>query len=325
MSLVVDYAFGAHPPVSVLKDHHVVAVGRYVSSLPANDGNGKNLIPSEKNALHAGGIGIVLFAEEGAQRMLGGHPAGAADARHFGAVVKALGMDGAVMFGAADWDAAPGDQPEIDAYLDGAASVLGRGRTGIYGGFWPVNRALNAGKASFAVQTYAWSGFTVSRVRALASRLSGPMLVSAHDQRETLAAAAAGTRPAHSVLVTRVAGRDLPGTFLFDDRAGLRQGPGGQLGGANVDFDEAVLPDFGQWPRPSAGARTWQVWETKGHTSLQQVAEACHMSPSHILRATAEKFGPFDAAVADYVNGVFDGSVDPSAVMPAGGRLWVLR
>jgi hypothetical protein len=36
--------------------------------------------------------------------------------------------------------------------------VLGRDRTGIYGGYYPVKRALDAGKATWAWQTIAWSG-----------------------------------------------------------------------------------------------------------------------------------------------------------------------
>ncbi len=66
--------------------------------------------------------------------MRAGHQAGLADARHADAVVTALGMPGVPVYFAADWDAGQADQPAISAYLDGAASVIGRRRTGIYGG-----------------------------------------------------------------------------------------------------------------------------------------------------------------------------------------------
>lgn len=59
---------------------------------------------------------------------------------------------------AADWDASAGQQDEINAYLDGAASVIGRDRVGLYGGYGPVDRAFDAKKITFGWQTYAWSG-----------------------------------------------------------------------------------------------------------------------------------------------------------------------
>lgn len=154
--LGIDYAFFPHPPVDAMKAAGVGFVCRYISSNQANDGNGKNLLPGEARAILSAGLKLVVVVEEGATRMLGGHDAGLADARHADAVVKAIGMPGVPVYFAADWDAAPGQQAQINAYLDGAASVIPR--VGIYGGYWPLSRALNAGKASFGWQTIAWSG-----------------------------------------------------------------------------------------------------------------------------------------------------------------------
>ncbi len=158
MSKGLDYAFKPHPAPAAIKAAGATWVGRYISSLLANDGNGKNLLPAEKNHLLAAGIEIVLFVEEGAQRMLGGHAAGVADAQHAVAVAKVLGLDGIPFYYAADWDATPAEQTAINAYLDGTASVHGVERNGIYGGYYVVQRCLNAGKAHFACQTRAWSG-----------------------------------------------------------------------------------------------------------------------------------------------------------------------
>jgi hypothetical protein len=141
-----------------MKAAGVVFVCRYISSLAINDTNGKNLIPAEYQSLRAGGFGIVMVVEEGAGMMLGAAPAGKAAAVHADAVVKALGMPGIPIYFAADFDATPAQQVPINAFLDGAASVIGHARTGIYGGFYPVSRALNAGKAAYAWQTPAWSG-----------------------------------------------------------------------------------------------------------------------------------------------------------------------
>lgn len=154
----VDYAFLPHPAPGALVAARVTFVGRYVSPQAVNDSNGKNLLAGELAALRRAGLAIILYAEQYAQRMAEGRSAGVADARHFATVTQALGMTGAVMYCAADWDATAAQQAAINAYLDGAASVIGRARTGIYGGYYPVKRALDAGKARYAVQTIAWSG-----------------------------------------------------------------------------------------------------------------------------------------------------------------------
>lgn len=155
--LGLDYAFGSHPSITSLKAYGAGFVGRYVSAA-SNDANGKNLTLAEKNALLAGGMAIILFFENAANRMLGGKAAGIADAEFFDAKVKALGMPGAVGYFGADFDATQAQQAPINAYLQGVASVIGIKRTGLYGGFYVVERALNAGLASFTCQTLAWSG-----------------------------------------------------------------------------------------------------------------------------------------------------------------------
>ena len=154
----IDYAFSPHPSPGAMKAAGIHWVGRYVSPLPVNDTNGKNLIASEKTALLAAGIEIILFAEQGAGRMLGGHGAGTADAHHFDSVTKSLGLAGIVMYAACDFDAAPGQQPAINSYLDGVAAVLGRDRTGLYGSYYVCKRALDAHKCAYTCQTVAWSG-----------------------------------------------------------------------------------------------------------------------------------------------------------------------
>src|SRR4051812_27177943 len=127
----LDYAFSPHPSTSAIKGGGYKFVCRYISSLPLNDHNGKNLLAAEKRALLGAGIDVVVVAEEGASDMLGGHSRGAERARHANAVVKALGMPSIPIYFAADWDASPSQQKPINAYLDGAASVIGRNRVGI--------------------------------------------------------------------------------------------------------------------------------------------------------------------------------------------------
>jgi hypothetical protein len=215
-----DFAFYPHPSLGALADAGVGFVGRYVSSYGPNDANGKNLVPAEAAAYQHAGMPVILYAEEGAEDMLGGRSRGVARAQHFAAVASALGMGPAVMFCCADWDVAPGQQPMVDAYLDGAASVVGRDRTGIYGSYYVVRRALDGGKARWAVQTCAWSGCPAS-----------------YD-------------PPPGAVKVRVA----DGSWrLFDKRALVRQYLTVRIGGASCDQLWAAPGDYGQWPRPGGG------------------------------------------------------------------------
>jgi LysM repeat protein len=59
---------------------------------------------------------------------------------------------------AVDYDAPESDQPALNAYFDGVASVIGLERTGVYAGYWIVKRLAEANKAKWLWQTYAWSG-----------------------------------------------------------------------------------------------------------------------------------------------------------------------
>lgn len=150
----VDYSWG-RPGVAALKRAGVTFVCRYLS----HDTTGKNLTRAEAEELSDAGIWIVVVWQNSKDGPLGGRSAGAAHARNAAAQAEARGMPaGRPIYFAADWDASPGQQDAINAYLDGAASVIGRDRVGIYGGYGPVKRALDAGKARWAWQTYAWSG-----------------------------------------------------------------------------------------------------------------------------------------------------------------------
>jgi hypothetical protein len=149
----LDYAF-SKPSVTALADLGVTFVCRYLSRSPS-----KNLVAAEARALSNAGIWIVVVWETTAKRALDGHAAGAADAQYALAQAQACGMPaGRPIYFAVDWDASSGQQAAINAYLDGAASVLGRDRVGVYSGYGPVSRTLTSGHAKWAWQTYAWSG-----------------------------------------------------------------------------------------------------------------------------------------------------------------------
>lgn len=149
----VDYAW-SHPGGAALKAAGKAFACRYLSP-----DSSKNLTKAEAADLAAHGVWAVVVWEGTASRALAGQAAGAADAKT--AVVQATtaGMPSSrPIYFAVDFDATPGQQAAINAYLDGAASVIGRDRVGIYGGFYSVKRALDGGHAVWAWQTIAWSG-----------------------------------------------------------------------------------------------------------------------------------------------------------------------
>ena len=150
----IDYAWG-RPGVAALKKAGAVFVARYFS----HDVTGKNLTAGEARQLSDAGIWITGVWESAASRPLAGRAAGVADAKAAAEQAKTCGMPaGRPIYFAADWDATAGQQDEIHAYLDGAASVLGRDRVGLYAGYGPIKRAFDAKKIAFGWQTYAWSG-----------------------------------------------------------------------------------------------------------------------------------------------------------------------
>lgn len=152
----VDYSYD-WPTASGLKAAGKHFAVRYITT--PGTGN-KGISKKEFDALHAEGIEVVVVYEGGAGDMKKGHAQGVADAKTAEANLKAIvGLnDNLPVYFACDWDATPGDQTAINAYLDGAASVLGRERIGLYGGYYPLKRAKDAGKIKWFWQTYAWSG-----------------------------------------------------------------------------------------------------------------------------------------------------------------------
>lgn len=149
----VDYAW-SHPGGAALKAAGKAFACRYLSP-----DSSKNLTKAEAADLAAHGVWAVVVWEATANRAKAGQAAGVADAKTAATQAATCGMPSSrPIYFAVDFDATPGDQTYINAYLDGAASVIGRDRVGIYGGFYSVKRALDGGHAKWAWQTIAWSG-----------------------------------------------------------------------------------------------------------------------------------------------------------------------
>ena len=151
----IDYAWAqdGQPSDAALHAAGVTFVCRYLSSDAS-----KRIGAAEASRHLAAGRDIVLVYEDASQAMLRGAAGGAANAQAAAAQASVAGLTGAPVYFAADWDTTPAQQAAINAYLDGAASVIGKARTGIYGGYWPVSRARAAGKAAYCWGTPAWSG-----------------------------------------------------------------------------------------------------------------------------------------------------------------------
>lgn len=190
----VDYAWARPTPGHLASQGYKFAV-RYLSY----DTTGKNLTASEASALRQAGIDVVSNWEWDTSDALGGFSRGVDHAKAAQSQALAAGMPaGRPIYFSVDFDAAPSQQPAIDAYFDGVASVLGKARTGAYGSYYVIKRLFDGGKITWGWQTYAWSGGN------------------------------------------------------WDSRAQLRQVQNGIENG-QLDKDEAVAADFGQWGANGGG------------------------------------------------------------------------
>jgi hypothetical protein len=150
----VDYSW-ARPSPSGLAAAGYTFASRYVSF----DTTGKNLTASEASALRAAGIDIVVNWETNADDALGGSSAGVRDATEAARQAAAAGQPSSrPIYFSIDFDAQASQQPAINAYFDGVASVIGAARVGAYGGYNPIKRLFDAGKIRWGWQTFAWSG-----------------------------------------------------------------------------------------------------------------------------------------------------------------------
>lgn len=115
----------------------------------------KDLTAAEVHDYPAAGLAVVTVWETTTGRATQGRAAGIADARAAEARRRAVGLpDTHVHHFAVDEDTS---WASVQAYFDGAASVVGSGRVGCYGGF-PVIEGAAAHGIKYLWQTTAWSG-----------------------------------------------------------------------------------------------------------------------------------------------------------------------
>lgn len=146
----VDYAW-SHPGGAALAAAGKAFAARYLS----NDAS-KNLTRAEADDLAAHGVWSVVVWESTSNRAGAGRAAGIADAQAATQQAATAGMPSTrPIYFAVDYDATPAT---VDAYFQGAASVLGAARVGVYGGYRVVKHLLDTGLAHWVWQTAAWSG-----------------------------------------------------------------------------------------------------------------------------------------------------------------------
>lgn len=171
MRLGVDYSAGRPGGAALTAAGYTFAV-RYLASGGASL-PGKQLQPWEADDLREHGISIVSNWETYAGRMNEGYDAGAYDADAGLTWARQCGApDGRPIYFSADWDVTESQQDNVNAYLQGAHSVLGPDGVGIYGGYWSISRALDAGHAVWAWQTMGWSGGNLEPRRQIHQRLN---------------------------------------------------------------------------------------------------------------------------------------------------------
>ncbi len=149
-----DYAF-SHPSETGLYAAGMRFAIRYVG--PGTDD--KQLHSDERDRIWAAGMSIGLVAEGTASGALGGFPTGQAHASSAWSAAQALGAPNTIpIYFAVDFDVTAAQWSTVASYLDGAASVIGVHRVGIYGGLRAVQWAARDQVAFWFWQTYAWSG-----------------------------------------------------------------------------------------------------------------------------------------------------------------------
>jgi hypothetical protein len=149
-----DYSWD-RPDLQCLWNQGVRFIVRYSSRDPS-----KNLTKAELDQALALGMSVCVVFQEGKTQMERGRAGGETDARDADAFVNGLGLGGIPVYFACDqdWEAASSSaKTAIDAYCDGAKSVIGLARMGGYGDDTFCRQQLDRGAITYAWQTYAWS------------------------------------------------------------------------------------------------------------------------------------------------------------------------
>lgn len=150
----VDYAWERPDPAGLYR-----AGKRFASRYLSYNTTGKNLTIAERDALWAAGLSIVLNWEAAASGALTGRAGGIAHATKAEQLRRDLGAPNDIpIYFSIDFLPAGTQWTTVADYMQGVRSVIGIARTGIYGGYETIDRAVMGHWAKWLWQTYAWSG-----------------------------------------------------------------------------------------------------------------------------------------------------------------------
>ena len=145
----LDFSY-ARPGSAALNAAGVTTVGRYLAT------DGRGITPAEFDDYISHGISVWFIKENAARGMLNGYGQGVADAQWAENQMNALGVSGAPIYFTADFDVQSSQFPACDAYLNGAASVIGLARVGIYAGLHYLNHAVNLANYYWKTAANSW-------------------------------------------------------------------------------------------------------------------------------------------------------------------------
>lgn len=149
----IDYGWG-RPLAKNIAAKGYQFVCRYLSANPT-----KNITSAEIQDFHSHNLKICLVWQTTEKRPLSGFEGGKSDARRARNLASTLGFPSyRPIYFACDYDFSPKDQPLIDEYFKGIATIIPVCLIGIYGGYYVVKRVVDAKLATFIWQTSAWSG-----------------------------------------------------------------------------------------------------------------------------------------------------------------------
>lgn len=153
----VDYSF-ARPDIQMLVNRGIKHAGRYLyRTVQSNGLPNKGISRQEWDDLKGSGIEPWFFYEEDVTDPIKGFEVGRVQALRAEEHRDREGLPDLPIHFPVDHDAVADEIPEILKGLEGAATIVGPSRVGVYGEFDVVKAAFDAGVVQYACQTYAWS------------------------------------------------------------------------------------------------------------------------------------------------------------------------
>lgn len=150
----VDYSRARPGAVQIRKAGYTFAVRYLLSRYPD-----AVLQTSELQELQASHLAVVLVSERNPTIALGGFSKGMEDARAALKQATAVGLPASDLkvYFAVDFGPDAAQMKTVMQYLQGADSVLGVGRVGVYGSYYVLHQALAQHLVHYTWQTIAWS------------------------------------------------------------------------------------------------------------------------------------------------------------------------